>query len=118
MSTHGAANLTRIGGAAARGGAPADAAVAAASLTPLLLVRKPPPPPPPKAGGPDLRFNPPGAFALESSFEEALGEAEYPPSAFWLAGGGAAEAGVPSALLYPLNEVVDEHYSVYFDFGA
>ena len=95
---------------------PADAAVAAASLTPLLLVRKPPPPPPPKAGGPDLRFTRQGVCA-RVVVRRGLGEAEYPPSAFG-SRRRRAEAALPSALLYPLNEVVDEHYSVYFDFGA
>ena len=115
ISTHGAANLTTTSG----GGGGASSSASAARRTPLILARKPPPPPPPKEGeGPDLRFHPPSSFALESSFEEALGEAEYPQSAFWLAGGAGGEGDLPSALMYPLNEVVDEHYSVYFDFGV
>ena len=102
LSTHGS-NVTgahRLGG---------GERLQLGTLKPLVLARKPPPPPPHA----DRRFEPPSAFALESSFEEAAGEAEYPPTAFWLGGGGGEHA--PSALLYPLNEVVDEHYSVYWD---
>ena len=52
-----------------------------------------------------------GAFAFESSFEEAPGEAEYPPAAWTMQRSLTSE----SALLYSLNEVVDETYTVYWD---
>lgn len=57
----------------------------------------------------------PSAYALESAFEEVVPEAEYPLASFWLR--PTASASSRSALLYPLNEVVDERYSVYFDLG-
>ena len=70
---------------------------------------------PPKSGT-NGGNQPPSPFALESSFEEATGEAELPPSAWWLRPAPPHDKGaVASALLYPLNEVVDETYSVYFD---
>ena len=79
-------------------------------LTPLILARKPPSPAQPTG------FNVPSPFALQSSFEEAIGETEYPASAWWWRPSASSQArGGKSALLYPLFEVVDEHYSVYWD---
>ena len=81
-----------------------------ASLTPLVLVEKPPP----------SKFpadpNRPTAFALESTFEEAVSEAEYPTAAWWWRPPASARRqGGISALLYPVSECIDEHYSVYWD---
>ena len=86
-------------------------------LTPLILAAKPPPP---KLSAGERRFadvNAPSAFSLHSTFEEAIGEAEYPAASWWwrppmsaLAAGSA-----PSALVYPLFEAIDEHYSVYWN---
>ena len=42
------------------------------------------------------------------------GAAEYPAASWWWRPPAACQTAV-SALLYPLNEVVDEHYSVYWD---
>lgn len=87
------------------------------TVRPLILGRRP-------TGGKEVQK----AHGLLSSFEEARGEAEYPAAAWWLrpdkgvsgrgrgAGGAAQQAA--SALLYPLNEVVDESFSVYWDLPA
>ena len=79
------------------------------SLTPLILVQKPK-----QVGGSNP--NEPSAFALESTFEEAVSEAEYPTAAWWWRPpASAVRAGAASALLYPISECIDEHYSVYWD---
>ena len=80
------------------------------ALTPLVLAPKPPPP---TAGG-DLRFHQPSGYALESAFEEAVPAFEYPEASWWWRPPHAAGAA-RSALLYPLFEAIDEHYSVYWD---
>ncbi|KAL1500497.1 hypothetical protein AB1Y20_013154 [Prymnesium parvum] len=59
------------------------------------------------------RANQPTPFALESSFEEAPGEAEYPLAAWWLFPPPPSRPAGGS-LLYPLYEIVDETYSVYW----
>ena len=51
-------------------------------------------------------------FARFSTFEEARGEAEYPAASWWLQPPRQPQR---SSLIYPLNEVVDETYSVYWD---
>ena len=83
------------------------------ALTPLTLAPKPPPP----SSKADLRFQPPSTFSLESTFEEAVPEAEYPADSWWFRPPAEAlrRGGAPSALVYPIHEVVDEHYSVYWD---
>ena len=78
------------------------------TLRPLRLAKVPPSDRP--TGGAQA----PSPFALESTFEEAAGESEYPASAWWLRGRGPQQ----QALLYPLHEVVDESYSVYFDLAV
>ena len=59
------------------------------------------------------------AFAAHASFEEATGAAVYPPAAWFLqplpAAAPAGRAAIPSAVLWPLSEVIDETYSVYWD---
>ena len=63
------------------------------------------------------------AFAAHASFEEATGAAVYPPAAWFLqpppaaapAGRAARSDPIPSAVLWPLSEVIDETYSVYWD---
>ena len=64
------------------------------------------------------------AFAAHASFEEATGAAVYPPAAWFLqpppaaaapAGRAARSDPIPSAVLWPLSEVIDETYSVYCD---
>ena len=72
-------------------------------------------------------------FAAHASFEEATGAAVYPPAAWFLqappaaapagraarsdppAGRAARSDPIPSAVLWPLSEVIDETYSVYCD---
>ena len=61
------------------------------------------------AAAPNADPNRPTQFALHSAFEEGAGLAEYPAAAWWLR---PPASSMPSALVYPLNEVVDEHYSV------
>ena len=59
------------------------------------------------------------AFAAHASFEEATCAAVYPPAAWFLqpppAAAPAGRAAIPSAVLWPLSEVIDETYSVYWD---
>ena len=51
--------------------------------------------------------------AAQADFAIAPAAAEYPPLALWAAGGEDSTMGARSFLMLPLNEVVDEHYSVY-----
>ena len=51
------------------------------------------------------------SYASHTSFEEAIGAAAYPPAAWFF----RPHKPAPSALLWPLSEVIDETYSVYFD---
>ena len=44
-----------------------------------------------------------------SVFEVVAAPAEYPSVAYWVSG------PVRKFLLWPLNEMVDEHYTVYWD---
>ena len=108
LSTHGAPEAS-----APKPRAASHSAEPLGALRPLLLVPKPAPPKPAPAGAAAVDPNRPTPFALESAFEEAVGLAEYPSAAWWLR---PPEASMPSAIVYPLNEVVDEHYSTYFDF--
>ena len=77
-------------------------------LTPITLQRKP-------ADKPEsAAFK---RFAMHTSFEEAIGVAVYPPAAWFLRPPPPA-SGRPtatSAVVWPLSEVIDETYSVYFD---
>ena len=77
-----------------------------AQLRPLRLAKRP-------ADFVSGGNRPPSPFALSSAFEEAAPEAELPQNSWWLKSDGSYRAG--GALLYPLNEVVDERYSVYWD---
>ena len=93
----GAAELT-AGGSPGSGGAPP-------TLKPLSLKEKK------TVDGGALK-----AFGYESVFEEGRPEAEHPPAAWALrtAAGGMGGGIASSALVYPLNELVDETYSVYW----
>ena len=56
-----------------------------------------------------------------ASFEEAIGKAVYPPAAWYFrptAKGAGGRAAPQSALVWPLAEVIDETYSVYFDLAG
>ena len=69
----------------------------------------------PRPTAPATSSTVPTPFALESTFEEAIGEAEYPPSAWWLLPRAPAKGPPPdTALVYSLAEVVDETYSAYW----
>ena len=100
LSTHNA-SLTSSGGGGRRGGGEGTA-----QLRPLRLAKRP-------ADFVSGGNRPPSPFALSSAFEEAAPEAELPQNSWWLKSDGSYRAG--GALLYPLNEVVDERYSVYWD---
>ena len=50
---------------------------------------------------------------MHTSFEEAVGEAAYPPAAWRF----RPPAGTPSAVVWPISEIIDETYSVYFELG-
>ena len=93
--------------------AASHAPAALGPLRPLVLARKPAAPPAAAGGAGAIDPNRPTAFGLLSSFEEAAGLAEYPAAAWWLR---PPASSMPSALVFPLNEVVDEHYSTYYDF--
>ena len=56
-------------------------------------------------------------FAMHASFEEAIGAAAYPPAAWFLHPPTlpTGRAAATSAVVWPLSEVIDETYSVYFD---
>ena len=80
-------------------------------LTPVTLQRKP---------AAERESAPFRAFANHASFEEAIGKAIYPPAAWRFhpptqGAGGRAAPPPQSALVWPLSEVIDETYSVYFD---
>lgn len=56
-------------------------------------------------------------FAMHASFEEAIGAAAYPPAAWFIHPPTlpTGRAAANSAVVWPLSEVIDETYSVYFD---
>merc|ERR1740117_514884 len=54
-------------------------------------------------------------FAAHASFEEAVGAAVYPPATWFLLPPSTTAPTITSAVLWPLSEVIDETYSVYWD---
>ena len=109
------------GGGASGGGGGAQMSAAAGydagdeagtRLTPVTLLRKP---------DAERESAPFKAFANHASFEEAIGKAVYPPAAWYFrptAKGAGGRAAPQSALVWPLAEVIDETYSVYFDLAG
>lgn len=82
-----------------------DGTVPIGALRQLGLVLKPP--------SPSTSTTNPSPYALESTFEESPPQSEYPPAAWWLDSPPAADPAA-TALIYPLSEIVDETYSVYW----
>ena len=77
----------------------------ATRLTPVTLQRKP-------SGEKEVPAV--KRFAALSSFEEAVGAASYPAAA-WFLRPSPGRPELASAVVWPLSEVIDETYSVYFD---